>query len=132
MNNILSIIQESILTRLTSVEDLKEQLVGIFTHVPANCKFPYIHLGKIELKDRSSKTQTHYDAVINIGIYSRDRNYKSLFTMIDLLKNSLTINQMVMDGYSLFNLVCLSCEVDQKPDGLTSFANVKYRLSLGV
>jgi hypothetical protein len=132
MNNILLIIQEAILAKLSASDQIKERVVGIFTHVPANSKFPYIHLGKIELKDRSSKTQSHYDAVINIAAYGKDRNYKSLFIIVDEIKKSLIINEILMGDYHLFNLVCVSCEIDQKPDGVTSFANLKYKLSLGV
>lgn len=132
MSDILLTIQDALISQLNIIMQKTNKAIDIFTHVPANSKFPYISLGKIELKDRSSKTQNNYDALFSISIYSRERNYKLLFILVDEIKKSFTSDNIVINNYNLFNIACISCEIDQKQDGITSFANLKYKLSLGV
>jgi hypothetical protein len=103
---------------------------GVFTHIPQNTKFPYIHIGKIELEDNSSKTHLAYKILFNITIYSREKNNKLLFTIVSLLKRHLTIENLSTGNLELAGLEFISCLIDQKKDGITSFANLKYKLIL--
>ena len=131
MSNILLSVQDAVLASINNNENIKNNVSGVFTHVPANSKFPYIVLGKMELKDKSCKTNNYFDAYINIMIYSKDRNYKMLFSLVDEVRNSISIENFTKAGFAVFSLVYMSCEIEQKQDGVTSIANLKYKLSIG-
>jgi hypothetical protein len=123
MQHNFSYLQEYILKKLQAINTIETE--GIYTHVPSNNKFPYIHLGQFLLKDLSCKTQACYLLFFSVSIYSRQRNYQQLFAMADAIKSAL------MGDDFLVNLQFISHDIEQKTDGVTSVASLKFKILLG-
>ncbi len=115
--------QEYLLKKLNSIDTIETE--GIYTHVPSNNKFPYIHLGQFLLKNLSCKTQECYALFFNVNIYTRQRNYHQLLLIADAIKGAL------MHDDFLTNLEFISNDLEQKNDGVTSVASLKFKILLG-
>jgi hypothetical protein len=118
-------IQKYLIDILSSQNAIASEVNGIFTHVPNNNKFPYIHIGNFVLEDLATKTEKYYKLFFNISIYSRMRNYDGIFLIADEIQQLLSKDQF------LKNLQFLGLEINQKSDGITSFANLKFKLLIG-
>jgi hypothetical protein len=130
MTNPLQAWSEAVFLQLNNNSQLKSQSVGIYSHVPQNSPFPYIHLGKTILGDYSSKTTIGYELISTITIYSRERNNKTLFQLVELVRELIAGRKFTVSAFQLVGVYFINSEINQSNDGVTTSGMVNFRAVL--
>ena len=123
MNGFLFFIQQIIIAQLHD----KVGKVSIYTHPTPDSKFPYIHIAKIATLDASAKTNQLFKVNVDIDVYSKDSNYRTLFMITELTMQNLNLSQAVKSAK--FNCKIISskldsCDIKRQKD--INIANLKF------
>ena len=126
----VTLLQEFIYRRLNTDQELMSRAKGIFTHVPENFNFPYIHINNIRVKNAGSKTHKGANVTINIAIYDQQNSYKQLMWIIKSVTKLLEVSQF-QDGFlNIMQLSLSEMEYSQKNDGVTNQLHAKFMANI--
>lgn len=118
-------LQEFVYRLLIKDKDLMNRVEGVFTHVPENSNFPYIHINNIRGKNVGSKTHRAANIILNIAIYDRQNSYKHLVNIFSRVTKLLEVSQFTEGFLHVMKLSINEVEISQKNDGITNQLNAK-------
>jgi hypothetical protein len=107
------------LTRNTQLNEIK----GVYFQSISGASFPYIYIGDFVAKNISSASIYINEIHFNISLYSREKSQKIMFSIIDKIKEQITIN--IEDKIILLHLK--DEKIINQNDGITQQYIMKFK-----
>lgn len=132
MTDALFSVQQAVFAALSSSAEVQALLgptPALFDHVPPNAAFPYVACGPVHLTPFDTLTETGFEQVLTLNIWSRYRGGKETRDIFQALYDTLHRASLSVAG-----LVFLSCEFHSADfgldsDGLTYHAAVRFSIT---
>lgn len=116
-------LQEYIYSNL-NVKSINDKVSGIYYQVPANSKFPYIHIGGFNSKDISVKGFKIKEIYFKLSLYLRDKSIKSMLNLSNDIVNKLKSNENIL-------LHFIEERLDIHNDGITQQVTMNFKAIIG-
>ncbi|MDR3450738.1 MAG: DUF3168 domain-containing protein [Alphaproteobacteria bacterium] len=129
MSDALFAVQQAvvdILAASTEVQSVIGYPARLYDHVPPGAAFPYVVYGPVHVAPFDTKTETGFEQIITLDIWSRYRGGKEISDIFQALYDTLHRAVLTVAGQ-----VYLSCEfhgadLAMENDGLTYHASVRF------
>ncbi len=131
MTGILFNVQHAIMAAL--MESAEVQAVfgaspPIYNHVPPDAAFPYIAFGKARLDACDTLSDSGFEHLITLDIYSRYRGGKEAQDIFQAVYSALHRRGLEVPGQSFVPCEFSSADFETLADGLTSHAAARFRI----
>jgi hypothetical protein len=131
MSNALFAVQQAVIMALSNSAEVQAVLGAtprIYDHTPPGVVFPYVVYGAAHVVPQDSKTETGFEQIIGLSIWSRYRGGKEARDIFQALYDTLHRAALTVTGQ-----VFLSCEFHSgdfalENDGLTTHAVARFSI----
>jgi len=122
MTNALFGLQQAVLDALAANSSVPE----VYDHVPRDATFPYVVYGPAHVMAEDSKTDTGFDHIVTLNVWSRYRGGKETRAIFQALYDTLHHKTLAVDGQAVVFGMFLNADFSLDEDGLTYFAAVRF------
>lgn len=129
-------LQEQIFTKLDSSVDLGAVVVGVYDEVPQfndsgnNANYPYVVIGEDTTVEWDTDTETGFEVVTTIHVWSRYSGLKETKQIQKLIYNILNRTELIIPDYCTLALDFVGADSFLDTDGLTRHGVQTFRTFL--
>ena len=129
MSDALFAVQEAIYNALSSntgVQSLLGSPPQLYDHVPPGAIFPYAVFGPVIANPYDTKTETGFEQIVTLNIWSRYRGSKEAKDILQAVYDTLHRAPLSVSGQVFLSCEFHSADVTLLDDGLTTQAAARY------
>jgi hypothetical protein len=123
-------LQQSLWNRLTTHENLKEKITGVFDAVPKDQEFPYVSLGEDTVTDWSTKTEAGESITHTLHVWSRYEGKKEAKEIMSLILEALAQPLLLEGGFFVEVSRVEMMNVLEDPDLITRHGVMRLRFNI--
>ncbi|MBV8061585.1 MAG: DUF3168 domain-containing protein [Alphaproteobacteria bacterium] len=131
MTDIFFTLQQSLYNALAASAEITALLGSpprLYDHVPPGAVFPYAVFGATHITPYDNRTDTGFDHLLTIDIWSRYRGSKEAKDIVTALYDTLHRASLPLAGQTALLCECHSAEVALENDGFTTHAAVRFNI----
>jgi hypothetical protein len=129
MTDALFNVQQAMLAMLAASMEVQSTLGAsprIYDHVPPGAAFPYAVFGPIHVAPYDAKTETGFEQIVTLDIYSRYRGGKEAKDILQAVYDALHRAALGVSGEVFISCEFHSADLALESDGLTYHAAVRF------
>ena len=131
MNDALFAAQQSVMNALSASTEVQAFLgspARLYDHVPPSAVFPYVVYGPTHVTPHDTKTETGFEQVIVLNIWSRYRGGKDTRDIFQAIYDALHRATLSVTGQVFLSCEFHSADFSLDSDGLTYHAAARFSL----
>jgi hypothetical protein len=113
----------------TEVQGLLGNPPRLYDHVPPGAAFPYAVFGAVTANPFDTKTETGFEQIVTIDIWSRYRGTKEAKDILQATYDALHRGNLSVSGQVFLSCEFHSADVAPEGDGLTTHAAARYTIT---
>ena len=124
-------VQQAVFTVLaanTNVQTLLGSPVRLYDHVPPAALFPYVAFGDVQIHPYDTKTETGFEHIVTLNVWSRYRGSKEAKDIAEALYDTLNRASLTVAGQVFLSCAFDGAEVMVIDEGLTTHAAVRFSI----
>ncbi len=129
MTNALFSVQQAVMGALASspsVQGLLGTPPSLYDHVPSGAAFPYVVYGATHVLPYDTKTESGFEQIITLDIWSRYRGTKETRDIFQSLYDTLHRANLSVAGQVFLSCEFHSADLLLESDGLTSHGAARF------
>lgn len=130
--NCLFNLQKAVFSVLDGDSSISNTVEGVFTHVPQNTVFPYVHVHTVSSQDQSTIETTILEVVLEVQSYSRTRGTEEVSGIMSDIKRLLHHQSLTVSGCVCLGIRLLDDQFEELTDGLTWRGTQRFQVWLHV
>ncbi|RMG71931.1 MAG: DUF3168 domain-containing protein [Chloroflexi bacterium] len=129
-------LQNAIYSKLQNDSTLSALVTGVYDDVEqvnaseSRTAFPYVVIGDDSYNDWDTDTETGFDVVITVHIWSRYRGRKEVKQIQDAVYTALNRQSLSVSGYAVLDVLYLESESFVDADGETRHGIIKFNVKM--
>ncbi|MDR3425293.1 MAG: DUF3168 domain-containing protein [Alphaproteobacteria bacterium] len=131
MTDALLSVQQAVTNALSSsleVQAVLGQVPQIYDHVPPGAIFPYVAFGPTHVEPYDTKTETGFEQIVTLNIWSRYRGGKETRDIFQALYDTLHRAPLTVAGEVFLSSEFHSADFSLDSDGLTYHAAARFSI----
>lgn len=129
MSDALFAVQQAVTNALTGSSAVQVVLgnpARIYDHIPPSAVFPYVVFGPSHLTPYDTKTETGFEHILTLNIWSRYRGSQEVRDVFQALYDTLHRANLTVSGQVFLSCEFHSADLVTDSDGLTYQASARY------
>jgi hypothetical protein len=131
MNDALFAVQQAVMNALAANADL-QALIGnparLYDHVPPDAAFPFVTYGATHIVPYDTKTETGFEQIVTLDIWSRYRGGKETRDIFQALYTILHRANLIVSGQAFLSCEFHSADLAIDGDGLTTHGAARFSI----
>jgi hypothetical protein len=131
MTDIFFSVQQAIYNVLAGSTAL-QAIIGnpprLYDHVPPGAVLPYVAFGAMTAQPFDTKTETGFEQIVTLNIWSRYRGAKETHDILQVIYDTLHRRNLTVSGVVFLSCEFHSVDITGLDDGLTTHAAVRYEV----
>ena len=131
MSHALFAVQQAVFSALSNsvaVQAVLGATPRLYDHVPPNAVFPYVVYGATHVLPHDTKTETGFEQIIALNVWSRYRGGKEVRDVFQALYDTLHRASLSVAGQVFLSCEFHSADLSVDSDGLTYHAAARYSI----
>ena len=131
MSDILFSVQQAVFNALSESAEVQSALGAapqLYDHVPPQATFPYVVYGPAHIVPYDTKTETGFEQIITLNIWSRYRGGNETREIFQALYDVLHRATLNVTGQVFLSSEFHSADFSLDADGLTYYAAVQFSI----
>jgi hypothetical protein len=131
MSDVLFAVQQAVISALDASAEVQSVLgsnPSLYDHVPPGAVFPYVVYGPTHIAPYDTKTETGFEQIITLTIWSRYRGGKEAHDIFQALYDTLHRAVLTVSGQVFLSCEFHSADFSMESDGLTNHTAARFSI----